>query len=85
MAGQATDLLAKIGAGLSDRIGGQPATELFTELAAAGRQLELAQCLSAEQVDRSGIWQTNGSGASSTVAQHHASPLSRSADLSSSR
>ncbi len=68
MAGEATSLLAAIAAGLSERVGGQPAVELLQELAAAGRQLELAQCLAAEQIDRSGVWQTSGTGASSTVA-----------------
>ncbi len=67
MAGEATSLLAKIAAGLSERVGGQVALEVLQELAAGGRQLELAQCLSAEQLDRSGIWQTAG-GATSTAA-----------------
>ncbi len=69
MAGEATRLLAKIAAGLSERVGGQVALEVLQELAAGGRQLELAQCLSAEQVDRSGIWQAaGGGGATSTAA-----------------
>ncbi len=67
-AAQATSLLADIAAGLNERVGGQPAVELLQELAAAGRQLELGQCLAAEQIDRSGVWQSSGTGASSTVA-----------------
>ena len=68
MAGEATNLLAKIAAGLTARIGGAPALELLQELATGGRQLELAQCCAAEQIDRSGIWQTAGTGCSSTVS-----------------
>ncbi len=69
MAGEATRLLAAIAAGLQERVGGQVALEVVQELAAGGRQLELAQCLSAEQVDRSGIWQAaGGGGATSTAA-----------------
>ncbi len=40
---------------------GAAALDMLTELAAAGRQVELATVLLTEQVDRSGAWMDNGS------------------------